>query len=64
MPRQPDPRNGVEGWRGFMDAVTIMAWVPGEPRKRLPVAVVEKEVEKEVVKVEVVAMLAMAMMTS
>ena len=45
MHRQPDPRNGVEGWRGFMDAVTIMAWVPGEPRKRLPVAVVEKIID-------------------
>ena len=45
MHRQPDPRNGVEGWRGFMDAVTIMAWVPNEPRKRLPVAVVEKIID-------------------
>ena len=37
---QADPRINVVGWSHFMTAVTVITFVPYEPRKRLPTAVI------------------------
>ena len=41
LQRQADPVLGVMGWSDFMDSVKVLTWVPAEPRKAIPVAVVE-----------------------
>ena len=33
---QADPRVNVIGWPFFMTSVTVLCYVPGEPRKRVP----------------------------
>ena len=37
---QQDPVMGVRGWTEFMKGIKVLAWVPSEPRKRVPVEVV------------------------
>ena len=41
LQHQLDPVYGVVGWSDFMDAIKVLAWVPGEPRRQTPIHVVE-----------------------
>ena len=36
LQRRPDPRMGVINFPAFMDAVKVLTWVPGEPRRAIP----------------------------
>ncbi|EOD11275.1 hypothetical protein EMIHUDRAFT_247959 [Emiliania huxleyi CCMP1516] len=40
MMHQADPRLGVVDWTMFMAGVKVLTWVPGEPRKAVPFAIV------------------------
>ena len=42
MQWQQDPRMGVESWTEFMAAVKVMAWVPHEPRRAVPLELLER----------------------
>ena len=37
---QADPRVNVIGWPFFMTSVTVLCYVPGEPRKRVPTSLI------------------------
>jgi len=37
---QADPRVNVIGWPFFMTSITVLCYVPGEPRKRVPTSLV------------------------
>ena len=37
---QADPRVNVIGWSFFMTSVTVLCYVPGEPRKRVPTSLI------------------------
>jgi len=37
---QADPALGVMSWDTFMASVKVVAWVPGEPRKMVPISVI------------------------
>ena len=40
-----DPIMGVLFWPNFMQAIKVLTWVPGEPRRAVPHAVVEAIVD-------------------
>ena len=42
LQRQADPVMGVLGWPDFMSAVKVLSWVPHEPRRALPLALILK----------------------
>ena len=37
---QADPRVNVIGWQFFMTSVTVLCYMPGEPRKRVPTSLI------------------------
>ena len=41
LQHQDDPRFGVKRWRQFMFGAAVLAAVPGEPRRRFPLKVIE-----------------------
>jgi hypothetical protein len=41
MQRQIDPICGVVEWEDFMQAITVLTWVPSEPRRQVPLSLVE-----------------------
>ena len=42
---QADPINGVANWKEFMSSVQVMTHVPGEPRRALPMEVIQRILE-------------------
>jgi hypothetical protein len=40
LQRQIDPVYGVVEWEDFMQAVTVLTWVPSEPRKQIPLSLI------------------------
>ena len=45
MNRQQDPVLGVMNWGEFMQALKVVTWVPHEPRRELPFAVIQLMLE-------------------
>ena len=45
LQHQPDPILGVLEWDDFMQSVDVVAWVASEPRKPVPLAVVQAALE-------------------
>ena len=45
LQREADPVMGVMQWNEFMKAVKVASWVAGEPRRRVPVELLEKALQ-------------------
>ena len=44
--RQLDPVMGVSEWDDWAKAVAVVAWMPSEPRRMVPLALVRRALEK------------------
>jgi hypothetical protein len=42
LQRQIDPVYGIVEWEDFMDSITVLTWVPSEPRKQVPLRLIEQ----------------------
>ena len=43
--RQLDPVLGVPEWDDYMQGVHVLAWMPSEPRARVPISLIKAALE-------------------